>query len=399
MTIFLKSCCFFIFIIAGTFYILGKYTKKIYREKNIGGGCVLRSYDVDVLRPGMKVGRDVLDMDGKVILKKNTTLNAEMIDSLIGHNIFSVYIDEVEEEETADISGQEHLLDQDYLEHYQKTYDKVYDVFYKFEHHNELDEDSLNFIIDSENVKELCDGSRAITQIHNMTRKGDYTIHHAANVGILAGIFAKWIRYNKEQTDDIIIAGILSEIGKVKVPKEILNKKGKLDPEEFAQIKRHVDHGYDMLKLSALKNKTDILSGVLHHHERCDGSGYPNRLKGEQISDFGKIIALLDIYDAMAANRSYAKRNSPFDIFKILYDDVLKGKLDTRFGILFMRNFRRALNGNWVGLSDGQRARIVYIDETRVIAQPIVQTVKNEFIDLNKTPDLKVEALLTAQEV
>ena len=360
---------------------------------------MLRSYDVDVLRSGMKVGRDVLDIDGKVILKKNTTLNADMIQNLIGHNIFSVYIDEVEEEETANVVGQEHLIDSEYLDSYQKTYDKIYDVFYKFERHNELDLDTLNEIVTPENIKEICDGATAITQIHNMTRKGDYTIHHAANVGILAGIYASWLRYNQELTNDIILSGILSEIGKVKVPKEILNKKGKLDAEEFAQIKRHVDYAYDMLKLSALKNKTDILSGVLNHHERCDDSGYPNRLKGDQISDFGKIIGILDVYDAMAANRSYAKRNSPFDIFKVLYEDVLKGKIDTRFGILFMRNFRRALNGNWVGLSDGQRAKIVYIDEARVTDQPVVQTVKNEFIDLNKTSDLKVEALLTAQEI
>lgn len=381
--------------------ILRQLLQEILKTKNVGGGCVLRSYDVDVLRSGMKVGRDVLDMDGKVVLKKNTTLNAEMINSLIGHNIFSVYIDEVEEEdnEVENLLGQEHLLDSDYLENYQKTYDKVFDIYYKLERQNELDLESLNSIITPENIKKICDGATAITQIHNMTRKGDYTIHHAANVGILAGIAARWIHYNKELTEDIIISGILSEVGKVKIPKEILNKKGKLDPEEFAEMRRHVDYGYDMLKLSAIKNKTDILLGVLHHHERCDGSGYPNRLKGDRISDFGKIIAILDIYDAMAANRSYAKRNSPFDIFKVLYDDVLSGKLDTRFGILFMRNLRRALNGNWVGLNDGQRAKIVYIDEARVTDQPVVQTAKNEFIDLNKTADLKVEALLTAQEV
>lgn len=361
---------------------------------------MLRSCDVDVLRSGMKVGRDVLDIEGKVILKKNTTLNADMIQSLIGQGVFSVYIDEPEDEEdTANISGQEHLIDTEYLDRYQKTYEKVYEVYYKFERQDTLDMDSLNEIIEPDNIKEICDGATAITQIHNMTRKGDYTIHHAANVGILAGIFAGWLHYDKVLTEDIIISGILSEIGKVKVPKEILNKKGKLDAEEFAQIKRHVDYGYDMLKRSALKNRTDVMSGVLHHHERCDGSGYPNRLRGDQISDFGKIIGILDIYDAMAANRAYAKRNSPFDIFKVLYDDVLGGKLDARFGILFMRNFRRALNGNWVGLNDGQRAKIVYIDEARVIAQPVVQTMKNEFIDLNKKSDLKVEALLTAQEV
>ena len=283
---------------------------------------MLVSYDVDVLRSGMKVGRDVLDLDGKVILKKNTTLNADLIQKLIGQAIFSVYIDEVEEDTASEIS-EEHLLDNDYLEHYQKTYEKVNDLYYKISRGLELDMQDLDYILDADNIKELCDGATAVTQIHNMKRQGDYTINHATNVGILAGLVAKWIGYSAVQVSELVSAGILSEIGKVKVPKEILNKKGKLEPEEFEQIKRHVDYGYDMLKFSPIKNQTAVLSGVLHHHERCDGTGYPNHLKGDQIGDYGKIIAILDIYDAMATNRSYAKRNSPFDIFKVLYDDVL----------------------------------------------------------------------------
>ena len=358
---------------------------------------MLVSYDVDVLRSGMIVGRDVLDMDGKVILKKNTTLNADLIHKLVGQNVFSIYIDEQEEDDNS--IPEEHLLDSDYIDHYKKTFDKLQDTYYKVSRGLELDTNNLDYITESENINKLCDGATAVTQIHNMTRDGDYTIHHATNVGILAGLVGKWIGYKKEQITELVTAGMLSEIGKVKVPKEILNKKGKLEPEEFDQMKRHVDYGYDILKTSPIKNQTAILSGVLHHHERCDGTGYPNHLKDEQISDYGKIIAILDIYDAMAANRSYAKRNSPFDIFKILYEDVLKGKLDTRFGILFMRKLRQSLNGNWVGLSDGQRGRIVYVDEARVTAQPIVQTTKNEFIDLNKNTDIKVEALLTAREV
>ena len=120
--------------------------------------------------------------------------------------------------------------------------------------------------------------------------------------------------------------------------------------------------------------------------------------KGDKISDFGKIIAILDIYDAMATNRAYAKRNSPFDIIRVLYNDVLAGKLDTRFGVVFMKKLLQAINGNWVGLSDGQRGKIVYLDDSRVTALPIVQTTKGEFIDLNRRTDIKVDALLTAHE-
>lgn len=360
---------------------------------------MLRSYDVDVLRAGMKVGRDVLDLDGKVLLKKNTTLNAQMIQNLVGKNIFSVYIDEVEEDDTAELAGEEHLIDFEYLECYQRTYNRVQNIYYTMARGDKLDIEDLECILQSENLDKLCDSSIAVAQIHNMTRDGDYTIHHAVDVGILAGLTAHWIGYTRMQVKEIIMAGLLSEIGKMKIPKEILNKTGKLTPEEFDKIKRHVDYGYDMLKFSSIGRLSAVLMGVLHHHERCDGSGYPNHLKGDQISDYGKILAILDIYDAMAANRSYAKRNSPFDIFKVLYEDMLKGKLDTRFGLLFMRHLRQAFNGSWVGLSNGKRAKIVYIDEMRVTAQPIVQITKNEFIDLNKSTSLKVEALLTAREV
>ena len=359
---------------------------------------MLKSYDVTELRAGMKVGRAVKDFDGTTILKENTKLTSEMIDNLRGKNVFSVYIDVTEDDYTSS-AGQDFLLDNDYLECYKNCFNATQNLYYRFARNGELDKDELLEILDPKNVSELCDGATAVTQIHNMKRDGDYVIHHALNVGILAGIMAQWLRYKSSKVGELLMSGLLSEIGKMKVSKVILNKTGKLDDDELAEVRRHVDYGYDMLKVSALKKHTEVLNGVLHHHERCDGSGYPNHLRGDQISDFGKIIAVLDIYDAMAANRSYAKRNSPFDILKVIYGDMLAGKLDTRFALAFMKNLLQSINGSWVGLSDGRRAKIVYMDSSRVTALPVVQTPKGEFIDLNKSSDLKVDALLTANEV
>lgn len=360
---------------------------------------MLRAQSVDTLRTGMKVGRNVLDLDGKVIVKSGVVLTSEMIQSLNGKNVFSVYIDVPEEDIHTDIVGNEHLLDGSYLECYKKTYSRVQNIYYKLGRENQLEMADLEEVISKENISELCDGATAVSQIHNMTRDGDYVIHHATNVGILAGLMAKWMRASWDKTRELVMAGLLSEVGKMKVPTEILNKTGKLEPEELDKVKRHVDYGYDMLKLSPIKQHKDVLLAVLQHHERCDGSGYPNRLKADAICDYAKIIAILDIYDAMAANRAYAKRNSPFDVFKIIYEDVLKGKLDTKYGIKFISELCHSLNGNWVGLSDGQRAKIVYIAETRVTALPIVQTAKGDFIDLNTRHDIKIDALLTANEV
>ena len=100
----------------------------------------------------------------------------------------------------------------------------------------------------------------------------------------------------------------------------------------------------------------------------------------------------------MAADRSYARRHSPFDIFQILMDDILAGRLDTRYGIPFIRNLCRDLNGSWVKLTTGEKGRIVYIDESRVSSLPIVQTTKNKFYDLNKEKDVHIEQILTAEE-
>lgn len=359
---------------------------------------MLRSYDVDLLRSGMKIGRDVMDLDGSTVLKQNTILDADKIENLRRKNVFSVFIDEDDDEEE-EVSLDEFLLDSEYLDHYQRTYELVQNVYYQAARGDGINIKNLDLVLAPDNINLLCDVSTAVTQIHNMSREGDYVIHHATNVGILAGLMARWLRYPDKPKREIVLSGLLSEIGKMKVPPEILNKKGKLDPDEMDKVKRHVDYGYDILKVSPLRIFKDVLLGVLQHHERCDGSGYPNKLRENDISEFGKVIAILDIYDAMAANRSYARRNSPFDIFQVLFQDIARGKLDKKIGLIFMFRLRHSFNGCWVGLTNGKRAKIIEIDEKRVTDQPIVKTLKGEIINLNETPDLKVEAMLTAKEI
>jgi len=361
---------------------------------------LLRAYDVTELRAGMKVGRAVKDFDGEIIIKEGVKLTSELLDSLRGKNVFSVYIDVTPEEYAPVTKNQEHLLDRDYIRCYKSCFATTQNLYYGCANTGEIDIKELADLIRADNIKELCeDGAKAITQIHNMKRDGDYIIHHALNVGILSGIMARWLDFKAQQIGELIMAGLLSEIGKMKISKGILNKTGKLDEDEFNEVKKHAVYGYAILLNSPIKKLKNVLLGVLHHHERCDGSGYPSSLRGEKISEFGKIIAVLDIYDAMATNRSYAKRNSPFDIIQVLYGDALMGKLDTHFVVVFVKKLLQAINGNWVGLSDGQRAKIVYIDDSRVTALPVVQTLKDEFIDLNRRTDLKVDSLLTANEL
>lgn len=133
--------------------------------------------------------------------------------------------------------------------------------------------------------------------------KDPYTRGHSERVGYLAEQLAGALGFDKKQVEQYHIAGLLHDIGKIGVAEAVLCKPGKLTAEEFAQIKRHPEVGFRILKdIPAL---VEVLPGVLHHHERFDGKGYPAGLAGESIPLIARALALADTFDAMSSNRAY----------------------------------------------------------------------------------------------
>ena len=354
---------------------------------------MLKAYDVEELREGMKVGRDIAESDGSILFVKGTVLTTKMIESMLDRPIFSVYIEEDAPQTEKEIPGKEHLLDDAYVNRYELLFNRLQLFYINTLDTGKVNEDELNAMVDNDLPPLLPSAAKAVSQIHNMSRDGDL---HAT---ILAGLMGQWLKLSTVKRRELIVAALLMDIGKQKISKDILEKHGKLTNSERAIIEKHPDYAYDMVKHSSFGNNQNIMCGITQHHERCDGSGYPNRLKKNKISDNGRILAILDIYDAMATNRAYARRRSPFDVFGVLYDDILSGKLDTEFGVCFLKNLCHALNGNWVGLTNGEKGRIVYIDESRVTSLPIVQTTSGKFINLNTESGVKIQSILTANEV
>lgn len=357
---------------------------------------MLKMYAVESLRAGMIVGRDIVDEQGNSLIGMGTVLTKDMIYGLLDRPIFSVYI---EEEEPAAAPHKENLLDAAYTRCYESVYKQLESMFSGLVERGEFSANALQAMMNEKNFTELCDGAKAVSQIHNMGHEGSYLVHHCLHVGILAGLMGRWLGWSMLDQYNLVIAGLFLDIGKKKVPAELLEKQGGLTAEEYDEVKKHAQYGHDLLAGTTLNANQDIMQGILQHHERSDGSGYPLQLKKESISRFGRILAILDIYDAMASDRVFAKRRSPFDVFATLYDDILDGKLDTEYGVLFIKHLCHALNGNWVRLSNGEKGQIVYLDESRVRSLPVVQTEQGEFIDLNKNRDIKVECILTASEV
>ncbi|NQY48328.1 MAG: HD-GYP domain-containing protein [Colwellia sp.] len=157
-----------------------------------------------------------------------------------------------------------------------------------------------------------------------MTRlriKDEYLVEHSLNVSILMTLFAKHLAFDREIIENLALGAFLHDIGKVLVPPEILHKPGKLTPQEYEVMKSHVDLGLEVLKESPDLPEL-VIEVVQQHHERLDGKGYPKQLTEQQISQVGRMIAIVDSYDAMTAERVYKVGMHPIKAFKILMKDA-----------------------------------------------------------------------------
>ena len=384
---------------------------------------MLKAFAVRSLLPDMLIGRTVYEGDTDVVLiEGGTVLNREMINLLKEKEVASVYVDEdsilsaVQKEKAAKVERaaeekeplfniavlpeRDALVDTKYEEDYKFVYGEMEKLFADAALTGKLNMDILQPVMASSRLRDLYkEGATAVSMIYTMNQDGDYNIHHCVHLAILSGLMAKWMGLVGMDRQNLVLAGLFLDIGKQFIEHEILEKKGKLTDEEFDLMKNHVVDSFKLVEGSPLAGRSDLMNGIIQHHERSDGSGYPSALQGEQISTFGRVLAVLDSYDAMASSRAYAQKRAPFEVFKVLYADVLDGKLDSEYAVLFMRKLNAALNGCWLRLSDGTAGRIVYIDESRVTAMPVVQLDSGGFLDLNTVKDITVVEIMTAAEV
>ncbi|KMM36474.1 HD-GYP domain-containing protein [Guptibacillus hwajinpoensis] len=150
--------------------------------------------------------------------------------------------------------------------------------------------------------------NKLIGKVKSVGEKDRYTKEHSERVQRMSIKIGKELNLSVEELDNLIVASILHDVGKINVPEEILNKPGSLSDEEYDLMKKHPADGAEMVKDTYY---ADISTIIHQHHERVNGSGYPNGLKGDQITIGAKIIGVSDSYDAMTDDRSYRKAYTP----------------------------------------------------------------------------------------
>lgn len=212
----------------------------------------------------------------------------------------------------------------------------------------------------------------------------DYTFRHTVNVAIVSGLIGRWMGIKEHQLHDLVLAGLLHDIGKSQIPRELLIKSSQLSLEEMDTLKTHPNHSYNMIDIEAFSN--DVLLGVSQHHERMDGSGYPNKLLGKSICLNARIIAVADVYDAMTSNKFYRKAETPFMVIEELFKEMFD-KLDPHICSVFLKNIKERLVGKLVRLSDGSEAKVAYI-EGEGFAEPVLQTEDGKRIQLTSNLEI-----------
>ncbi len=220
---------------------------------------------------------------------------------------------------------------------------------------------SLDFItvqaISLEMVQSILRNPDALIWLSQLRNKDDYAYQHAINVCILMLALGKKLALSTSQLTQLGMAGLLQDIGVLRIPREILYKRGKLSPEEIELVQSHVNK-----TLALLHNQPNIplatLETIAQHHERYDGSGYPKGLKAHQISLFGSMAGIADCFDAMVSERPYAPALSPFQALMFLYN-----QRDQAFNAAVVERFIQTIGiypiGSIVELNSGEVAIVV----------------------------------------
>ena len=228
------------------------------------------------------------------------------------------------------------------------------------------------------------------TLANTIDAKDKYTNGHSNRVAKYSKEIATRMGKDGDEAIAIYFMGLLHDIGKIGIRDDIINKANRLTDEEFMVIKNHPVIGHDILK-----NMTEIPNieyGARWHHEKYDGSGYPDGLKGEEIPEYARIICVADAYDAMTSARTYRGPMCPFKVVEIFEREGLQ-KYDTKYIMTFLENIINTYLSHEVRLSDGRIGTVIFVNN-RALSRPLIQC-GDTYVDLTKEPtSLTIEEIL-----
>lgn len=279
----------------------------------------MRLKSIQKCRPGDTLARSIYTENGTVLVGAGVELTQRMLERLKGKNITTLYI---QDKRTEDI-----MVETVISEHTRRAaMSIIHDTFRTV---NDFPQKWQQIFTDKAFGRELRQVMTAVADELNASRSAmnlladacafdNYIFTHSFNVALYSTALALKTDCSEKEVLEISIGGMLHDIGKIHVPDEILKKPGTLTTEEYELMKKHAEIGFEMLR-----RQEDIPLLAAHcafqHHERWDGSGYPRRLKKDEIHPFGRLMAVTDVFDALTSHRVYRRGMLPHEAMEILY--------------------------------------------------------------------------------
>lgn len=311
------------------------------------------------LKEGDIIARDIVSYEGGILLRHDTRFKEVFKTRLIERNISEVYIDD----ELSKGINPTDLLDSSVK---QVIAHDIKAQFHKLQTTLEVDVETLshiaNFLIEELSQKEM------ILELEDLKTNDQYTYEHCISVAILTNLVCNKMQMNEEQKEQIVMGALIHDIGKMIIPKDILNKPGKLTDREYEIVKSHTEIGYRMIKDNPELSAITKLA-VLCHHEREDGSGYPLG-KGKELHIGTKIVAACDLFHALISDRCYRQGLPLNEVIVIAEQEAINPEIRT----IIENSFAYYPVGCLVELNNGEIA-IVEQNFSADLKRPIVRVI------------------------
>lgn len=361
----------------------------------------MKNYAVEDLHPGMKTARPVYTSRGQLIIEEGIVLTTPLISRLFFYGIESATVEEekkaAEEHPFVPPKSYSQQLKRrpEFMEFqidYTKYLGSIKDSFSSIcNADGEVQIDTESLLTGTSELLEKASTTLGLLDLlHNMRQIDDSIYAHCMNVALISRTIGEWLHFSKEDLELVTLCGMLHDIGKTALPEELLNKPGKYTDEEYARVQQHTLLGYKILK--DLPLDIHIKRTALMHHERGDGSGYPQGLKDEEIDSFAQIVAIADVYDAMTAARSYRAPLCPFQVIEAFEKEGLQ-KYHPQYILTFLKRIASSYQHNRVLLSNGKSGTIVMINPKH-LTQPMVQLDDGSIIDLTEYQGLGITKII-----
>ncbi|MHB8983775.1 MAG: HD-GYP domain-containing protein [Carboxydocellales bacterium] len=324
----------------------------------------MQAISVDNIKSGMKVGRTIYSAKGKVLLAAGMVLNERYIVRLRELGITSLY---VANDEIGLITADDVISEQTRREAIAITQE----VMTKVKAGANLDTRKVSRVI-NDLIDEILNNKNLIVSLIDIRALNDYTFSHSVNVAVLSLIMAMSLKYDQLSLKNLAVGALLHDVGKILIPDEEYTSNSPEEHEQASAIQQHPTLGYEILR--KLEGVSLISAHVaLQHHERYNGEGYPRQLKGEEIHEFARIVAIAEVYDAMTSDTPNRSRYAPHHALEYIFAN--SGTLfDPHLVKIFAGSIAFFPIGNLVLLNTGEKGVVIKAHKD-IPTRPVVRVL------------------------